>query len=267
MKIKVLAVTAGLILSMASWASSNYVQAVPQPAATTQAGSNATTNAFGQSLIQNPAAQQAAKTSGKPAAPGTSMDQSAQATLSMSRVMQVDQDFLNYQSQTNDKLNQMQANVQQLSTQITTLTSQLSTLSAKVDALTSNQQAAQTTPPQQPATAQNIVAQWEQTLGPLPFYGIIVVIALLLAILVIALFPRKKKGSDKKKEDMKTDYDYLSTKEAIPAKLDLAHSYIVMEDYEAAEAVLKEVIEQGAPEQVKRAKALQKECQEKHAKN
>jgi len=52
------------------------------------------------------------------------------------------------------------------------------------------------------------------------------------------------------------DYDYMSTDEAIPVKLDLAHAYIDMEDFEAAKEVLLDVIKQGNKAQRDEAQQL-----------
>ena len=52
------------------------------------------------------------------------------------------------------------------------------------------------------------------------------------------------------------DYDYMSTDEAIPAKLDLARAYIDMEDFAAAKEVLQEVLKQGDQGQRNEAQLL-----------
>lgn len=50
-------------------------------------------------------------------------------------------------------------------------------------------------------------------------------------------------------EDTKNEYDFMGTQEAIPAKLDLARSYMAMNEYEQAHTVLKTVMEKGTEEQ------------------
>lgn len=57
-------------------------------------------------------------------------------------------------------------------------------------------------------------------------------------------------------DDAKSEFDFMATREAIPAKLDLARSYMVMKDYEQAGAVLKTVLEKGDEEQRMVAEAL-----------
>jgi FimV-like protein len=57
-------------------------------------------------------------------------------------------------------------------------------------------------------------------------------------------------------DDTKSEYDFMGTKAAIPAKLDLARSYMAMNDHDQARAVLKTVMEKGNEEQRMVAEAL-----------
>ena len=49
----------------------------------------------------------------------------------------------------------------------------------------------------------------------------------------------------RKSVDIESEYDFMGTNEAIPAKLDLARSYIAMNDFVQAKQILKTVIEKG----------------------
>lgn len=53
-----------------------------------------------------------------------------------------------------------------------------------------------------------------------------------------------------------TDYDFMASNEAIPAKLDLARAYIAMEDFNAARETLTAVLNEGNEEQRLEAKSL-----------
>jgi FimV-like protein len=46
-------------------------------------------------------------------------------------------------------------------------------------------------------------------------------------------------------DNAEAEYDFMSTSQAIPAKLDLARSYIAMNDLDQAKSILKTVIEKG----------------------
>ena len=56
--------------------------------------------------------------------------------------------------------------------------------------------------------------------------------------------------------DIRDEYDFMSTKQAIPAKLDLARAYVDMGDLVAAKAVLQEVIAVGNDAQISEANQL-----------
>lgn len=57
-------------------------------------------------------------------------------------------------------------------------------------------------------------------------------------------------------EENKSEYDFMSTHAAIPAKLDLARSYIAMGDHDQACGVLKTVLAQGNEEHQRIAQSL-----------
>lgn len=57
-------------------------------------------------------------------------------------------------------------------------------------------------------------------------------------------------------ENVESEYDFMGTAEAIPAKLDLARSYLAMSDYDQAKSILKTVIEKGNDAQRKEAGLL-----------
>ncbi|MCH9644627.1 MAG: hypothetical protein K0U29_04615 [Gammaproteobacteria bacterium] len=85
-------------------------------------------------------------------------------------------------------------------------------------------------------------------------YSMAIIIALLAVILLMLMF-RKRVPSTvsaniaEDEVDTKDEYDYMGSSEAIPAKLDLAHAYIAMEDFTAARKVLRQVIISGDEKQ------------------
>ncbi len=70
--------------------------------------------------------------------------------------------------------------------------------------------------------------------------------------------PSSKKTPPRLSEenDIRDEYDFMATEQAIPAKLDLARAYIDMGDSDAAKAVLQDVILNGDKPQIERAKEL-----------
>ena len=252
-KLLVFACLASAMIAGSSVADANYVQALPTPAPITGTLSDAN-QAFIDTSTPTPKPKKTIFHKHHASQVNQSMDDSAQTTLLLSRVMQVNQDFLNYQSKTTAQLSKMQSDHQQLAQQVSTLAGQMALLSTKITALAQVTLSKEHQP-------DNVFARWQQQVGTFPFYAILAIILLLLVIVILMAFSKKKPAAaiDRKEQD-KGDYDYLSTKEAIPAKLDLARSYIVMEDFDAAKAVLAEVIMQGDEEQIKLAESLQEQC-------
>lgn len=81
----------------------------------------------------------------------------------------------------------------------------------------------------------------------------------LLIIWGITSATRKKKSSRVEEQpdtESESDYDFLGSKEGIPAKLDLARAYIDMGDREAARKELIEILEKGNPQQQETARQL-----------
>lgn len=246
----------------------SYVQALPSDDSASQSSAINQTNqsgsdAFGQQIVSDQGNQNnmigstsnQAKSAQKQPVATSAMDASAQDTLLQSRVMQVNQDFLDYQSKTNQQISQLQDANQKLSQQISTLASQIAMMQASMSNTQSTNAANQ--------ASANSIGGFEQEIGAVPFYIIIGIFALLIIIIILLLIPRKKaKSQEEPVVDMKSDYDYLSTKEAIPAKLDLARSYIVMEDFDSAKEVLAEVLTTGDDKQKALANNLLKECEQ-----
>lgn len=66
----------------------------------------------------------------------------------------------------------------------------------------------------------------------------------------------KKPPELSEENDTRDEYDFMSTEQAIPAKLDLARAYMDMGDPSAAKKVLQEVVLKGDETQVHEAKQL-----------
>lgn len=68
--------------------------------------------------------------------------------------------------------------------------------------------------------------------------------------------PADSASPESTEDDTKDEYDFMSSNEAIPAMLDLARSYIAMEDYDQARAVLKAILVRGDDTQKDEANTL-----------
>lgn len=105
--------------------------------------------------------------------------------------------------------------------------------------------------------------------------GALAIILLLIGVLIGRLSRRSKpsvivqhaqNGADRVvgdvlADDTKSEYDFMGSREAIPAKLDLARSYITMRDYDQAKTVLQAVLASGDDEQRSEAESLLKNMQ------
>ena len=99
----------------------------------------------------------------------------------------------------------------------------------------------------------------ENRWGSTTFKGVIVAVTLILILVIGMIWPRRKSSKkEETAEDTQDEYDYLGSAESMPAKLDLARTYLAMEDYVAAKEVLAEVIERGNPAQRQEAADLLK---------
>lgn len=87
-------------------------------------------------------------------------------------------------------------------------------------------------------------------------FGFSIAILLFIWSIILAF---KNRRAIKATADTKTEYDFMSSKESIPVKLDLARTYIAMEDKKAARKVLKEVIAKGNKRQQATADKLLKQ--------
>ena len=108
----------------------------------------------------------------------------------------------------------------------------------------------------------SFVSQWMQDA---PFRALFAaVLGIVLAIVVVILLRRRRKRvSSALMPDTADEYDYMGSSESAPAKLNLARSYIAMEDFAAADQVLTEVIKHGAPEYQQQARTLQQAISDK----
>ena len=119
-----------------------------------------------------------------------------------------------------------------------------------------------------PTQASNGLMQMIQNPDFISFasFGGVVVFLLSLGVIIgrkvvrkaesVAVLSQKRVHVDVLDDDTKTEYDFMSSDEAIPAKLDLARAYIAMNDEEQARMVLTTVIEKGNQEQRSEALSL-----------
>lgn len=170
------------------------------------------------------------------------------------------QNDVDFQTATNLRFQNEDAQYQAMNASINTISQTVSQLQQAVHQL----QALQT---QVPSKSSLFEPLSEDNLDVFIGFGAVASLLLLFGFL-IGLFTRRSskinlKGSiashpvgDLFSEENKTEYDFMSTHAAIPAKLDLARSYIAMGDHDQASVVLKTVLAQGNEEHQRIAQSL-----------
>ncbi len=115
----------------------------------------------------------------------------------------------------------------------------------------------------------NWVTNLKQQWGPTGFYGGMVAAAILLMMLAYMVWPKsagnRSKPARAGNAENQSEYDFMATSEAIPAKLDLARAYMAMEDYESAKGVCAEVFAKGDDQQKQQAQNILTDIKQKGA--
>ena len=190
------------------------------------------------------------------------------AAMLQAELTQLNQNNLQFQQKAeeriialNDKNQQLQHRLQILEQAMTLLNQEL--IQLKQVGNTANQ-LQQSTATEKTGLLVNF-RQWfvrlHQVLGPTGYNVAMGAAIVVLLLLLWALWPRRKKSATNRShfdahpkvgdvlDDTKEEYDYMGSAESMPAKINLARTYIAMEDYDAARKVLKEVNKHGDPKQ------------------
>lgn len=191
-----------------------------------------------------PAATPAPAVAAAPAASGE-----INASTLKDALLQLNKNVLQYQQQNDAKMLILGAQVSTNTSEITRLDKALTLLNQEVTAAN-------------PGLVQTNTGfhNWRSYLN----MGLALVGGLIILFVILALlrnFLRKKpKAAAEAGDDTEGEYDYMGSAESMPAKLNLAHAYIKMENFAGAKEVLQEVIQKGTEEQKLAAKELLKKC-------
>lgn len=167
-------------------------------------------------------------------------------------------------SVTNEKMNgfiqETKQYEQQTSTQLANLQRQARSLEATVNQLNQDLRTLtyhfiQLTAKNKPSNKANYVLDAVKE-NALALSAGVLTLLLLTYLLARSFRPKKNRVKRYKETAKKDDYDFMSTKESIPSKLDLARAYIDMGDNSSAKATLQEVIEKGNENQQQEARNL-----------
>lgn len=191
------------------------------------------------------------------------------------RLAQVGQAGLLYQQETNQRIEGVSDNIAKMQAQLNQLTQALALINQEVARVSGQASAVLPGLSSGSTTTQEInrFVFWSQEYA-------LYIIAVLLLTIVYLMATRRSTGArsersaasvaptasgaasisldedDDSDDDIKDEYDFMGSTEAIPAKLDLAHAYIAMEDFKAARKVLRQVIASGNVAQQQEAKGI-----------
>lgn len=226
--------------------------------------------------VSQEAPSQGAKITAKPTMP---LSQGSNNSELEAQLSTLNQNNLLFEQRTNQQIEQLSNQNKELSDKVKRLREALLLLNQEVIQL--NKQHLKSAYQQPTAThikrsdvSIAYVGNWLQNLqnyfGPWFNYLIFTVLFALLALLgMLVIMPRRRKSrvnasaskeqsmtSEDAADDAEGDYNYMQSEEAIPAKLDLARSYLAMEDYQAARDVLAEILKVGTPSQCEAAQSI-----------
>lgn len=186
-------------------------------------------------------------------------------TSLQTQLLQLNQRTLLFQQQSDERMALLDKNNQSIANQVKDLNQMIVFLTTQVTQLRAVQEKliAGTTG-EFNHSPRAFWQEWLMTLqrfGSMGYWniGIFAVLLLMFGFLSGRLLRRSPKialmtQSDNIEE--KSDYDFMTTHEAVPAMLDLARSYVAMEEYQQARDVLRQALEKGNSEQKTEANDL-----------
>lgn len=213
-------------------------------------------------------ANHSAQQAGKEAAPASAIASQALVVL-QAEVSQINQNNVMFQQKTSDRFSDLNSRYEQLSQQLNQLHQAVTLLNqeiAQLNPVSRNQSFEQVqVSPQQKSLLEEAAQVFDSPL----FKWVLAGGFLVVLLLAWAFWPKEEDtasaqsdasdasfDTDEEADDTQDEYDYMGSVESVPAKLDLARTYLAMEDYRAAKAVLQDVMKQGTSEQCAQAKKL-----------
>jgi FimV-like protein len=264
-----------LMLFSSAMAASVYEQALPALSPTAKAAPSSTVPSSASATASNTATSATAAPADMPTSDSLFQANTASApkmvatnpnselAVLMSKVMQINTQLMQYQQNVNTQVTTLQTSNQQTEQQVAELAAVMKTFSAELQSIKA--QALQIQSLQQKAAGRTNIQKAESAFGTWPFLLMAGVIIVLLIFVAVGFWPNKsakqKKGPSSDDNDEKADYDFMTTKEAMPAKLDLARAYVAMDDVVSARVVLEEIQQRGNKEQIREAVALLEKIQ------
>ncbi|WP_423063830.1 FimV/HubP family polar landmark protein [Candidiatus Paracoxiella cheracis] len=186
---------------------------------------------------------------------------------------QINQNNLSFQQKMDERVLELSNKNQQLEQRLQELTQAMTLLNQEIISLKKTTDSLKYLKNAQPIrhTAASTFVEWAQIinnhLGSTGLKAIISGVVILIILLLWAIWPRNNKKKKQKTanrnsksgdhlDGTEAEYDYMGSEEGVPAKLDLARTYIAMEDYDTARKVLAEVNKHGDQSHKEQAQAM-----------
>ncbi len=175
------------------------------------------------------------------------------------------EDLKTYKRQVSTQFNQIEQQNQTLQTEITHVQQMLTGITQQMTVITEKLALNSSAALSQSAISIDNSSQHLTDISPKEKLSTIIfaIAIILIAILwwpwskgTIIARQRKEPVINNSTDNDEEEYDFMNSREAIPAKLDLARAYIDMSDYESAKRALQEVITLGNPVERKQAKLI-----------
>lgn len=201
-----------------------------------------------------------ASTEATPASPETAQPpawSSQQQTMAdvMAKMMQLSQQVMNYQESLNHRVDTLQDRDQQIQNHMEQLEQVMQLFTQQLKSLRDQSDAGV----EKATSPVSVSFSWGQIWRELSLWlwGVGGLFTGILLVGLGVLWGRSKQRSFSQQESVssasalpqkqstKNEYDFMSSKEAVPAKLDLARAYMAMDDTAAAVRVLQEVLASG----------------------
>ncbi|MBW5802431.1 hypothetical protein FIV31_01790 [Coxiella endosymbiont of Ornithodoros amblus] len=191
------------------------------------------------------------------------------SAIVQAELTQLNRNSLQFQQQTDGSLEQLNSQNQQLQQRLRNLEKVVTLLNQELIQLKQSSYPAFQLPKNSPSQSpfNGWIPYLRQILGENGYRAAIAGMFIALLLMLWALWPRKRKNQKNRRvlDDQpaiggadESEYDYMGSSESIPAKINLARTYIAMEDPVSARKMLKQVSKQGNEEQRQEADELLK---------
>ena len=187
------------------------------------------------------------------------------------QISTLNQENLLFQQSANQRIEFLTQNNNTLFAKVKLLSQTLVMLNQQIDQITNALQAAQQEIQQGlPFHLNNQLGHYDNYV----VYGCFILLLSILMVMLLLLRHRRQQalagnaGLSNDDDDTKSEYDFMNASEAIPAKLDLAHAYIAMDDLVSAKKELQHILKAGNAQQQKLAQDMMKQInQQEEGKN